>query len=49
MAYKVQGAYKPPVSPVIRTLNFYCWGLSSIPGQGTKIPQARRRDKKSIV
>jgi len=39
---------------VVRT-HFHCWGLGSIPGQGTKIPQAaqhglkkkkRRRKKK---
>ena len=26
--------------PVVRTRGFHCWGPGSIPGQGTKIPQA---------
>ena len=29
-----------PGSPVVRTQSFYCHGLGSTPGQGTKIPQA---------
>ena len=29
-----------PGGPVVRTRRFHCCGLSSIPGQGTKIPQA---------
>ena len=26
-----------PGHPVVRTLCFHCWGLSSIPGRGIKI------------
>ena len=29
-----------PGSPVVRTQRVHCWGPGSIPGQGTKIPQA---------
>ena len=29
-----------PGGPVVRTRSFHCWGPGSIPGQGTKIPQA---------
>ena len=29
-----------PGSPVVRTQHFHCWSLGSIPGWGTKIPQA---------
>ena len=29
-----------PGSPFVRTLHFHCWGLGSIPGWETKIPQA---------
>ena len=28
-----------PDSPVVRTWHFHCWGLGSIPGWATKIPQ----------
>ena len=28
-----------PCGPVVRSWRFHCWGLSSIPGQGVKIPQ----------
>ena len=27
---------------VVRPPSFHCWNLDSIPGQGTKIPQAKR-------
>ena len=29
-----------PGSPVVETLSYHCRGVGSIPGQGTKIPQA---------
>ena len=35
-----------PGSPVVRTLSFQCWGLGSIPGQGTKILYAAWCSKK---
>ena len=38
---KIQ-AWEFPGSPVVRTCCFHCGGLGSIPGQGTKIPQATR-------
>ena len=31
---------------MVRTLHFHCWGPGSIPGQGTKIPQAARHGQK---
>ena len=31
---------------MVRTRCFHCWGLGSIPGQGTKIPQAVWHGKK---
>ena len=33
-------------SPVVRTWHFHCQGLGSIPGQGTKIPQAMSQCQK---
>ena len=35
---------------MVRILYFQCWGLGSIPGQGTKIPQAtcQKKKKKSV-
>ena len=33
-------SWKIPGGTVVRTQSFYCHGLGSIPGQGTKIPQA---------
>ena len=38
-----------PGGPVIRTLHFHCQGLCSIPGQGTKIPQATQPKTKKYV
>ena len=35
-----------PHSPVVRTWHFHFHGLSSIPGWGTKIPQAAWRGQK---
>ena len=35
-----------PGCPVVRTWCFHCRGPGSIPGGGTKIPQATRRKKK---
>ena len=36
-----------PGGPVVRTLQFHCHGLGSIPGQETKIPQdSQYRQKK---
>ena len=35
-----------PGGPVVRTWSFHCCGLGSIPGGGTKILQAVRREKK---
>ena len=32
--------------PVVRTQHFHCQGLGSIPGQGTKIPQASQCGQK---
>ena len=37
-----------PGGPVVRTLHFQCWGSGSIPGQGTKIPQATLQKKKGV-
>ena len=31
---------------MVRTLHFHCGGLGSIPGWGTKIPQAKRHGQK---
>ena len=31
---------------MVRTRRFHCWGLGSIPCQGTKIPEATRGQKK---
>ena len=36
-------------SPVVRTQHFHCGGLGSIPGQGTRIPQATQHGQKNIV
>ena len=36
-----------PGNPVVGTLCFCCLGLSSIPGQGTKIPQATWHGQKN--
>ena len=42
-----------PGSPVVKTLSFYCGGLSLIPGWGTKIPHvlwcSHKRKKKRCV
>ena len=35
-----------PGGPVLRTPHFHCQGPGSIPGQGTKIPQAAQHDQK---
>ena len=35
-----------PVGPVVRTPSFHCQGPGSIPGPGTKIPQAAWRGQK---
>ena len=35
-----------PGSPVVRTRHFHCWGPGSIPGWGTKIPQAAQSGQK---
>ena len=35
-----------PGSPVVRTRHFHCLGWSSVPGQGTKIPQAIQHSQK---
>ena len=35
-----------PCGPVVKTRHFHSLGLGSIPGQGTKIPQAARRGQK---
>ena len=35
-----------PGSPVVRTRCFHCHGLGSIPGRGTKIPQAAQHNQK---
>ena len=34
-----------PGSPMVRTQGFHCHGPGSIPGQGTKIPQAMWHDQ----
>ena len=36
-----------PDGPKVRTWHFHCWGLSSIPCQGTKIPQVSRHSQKN--
>ena len=33
-------AWEFPGCSVVRTRRFHCWGLGSIPAQGTKIPHA---------
>ena len=35
-----------PCGPMVRTQQFHCWGLGSIPGQGTKIPKAIQHGQK---
>ena len=35
-----------PRGPLVRTLRFHCGGRGSIPGWGTRIPQATARPKK---
>ena len=35
-----------PGGPVMRIWCFHCWGLGSIPGQGTEIPQEARYSQK---
>ena len=49
---------KFPGSPVVRTQCFHCWGPGSIPGWGTKIPEAvlhaakkkkKRKEKQLLV
>ena len=35
-----------PGGPVVRTCHFYCGGLGSVPGQGTKIPQAMQHGQR---
>ena len=35
-----------PGFPVVRTMCFHCQGPSSVPGQGTKIPQAVQYSQK---
>ena len=37
---KKHSAREFPGGPVVRTPCFHCGGVGSIPGQGTKIPQA---------
>ena len=42
-----------PGGPVVRTQCFHCWGLGSIPGWQTKIPQAmlcreKKKKKRSL-
>ena len=43
---KSGGGAEFPRGPVVRTWRFHCWGLGSVPGQGTKIPQAAQRGQK---
>ena len=38
-----------PSGSVVRTQRFHCQGLGSIPGQGTKIPQAEWCDQKEAA
>ena len=33
---------------MVRTRHFHCQGLGSIPGQGTKIPQATQLSQKKL-
>ena len=40
---------KFPGGPVVRIQRFHCRGLGSIPGQGTKIPQAAQHGQKKEV
>ena len=35
-----------PGGLVVRILGFHCYGLGSVTGQGTEIPQAAQRGKK---
>ena len=39
-----------PGCSVVRTRRFHCWGLGSIPAQGTKIPHAMQhgQEKKKM-
>ena len=34
---KTHGAWEFPGGPVVGTVGFHCWGLGSIPGQGTEL------------
>ena len=44
---KIRDIWDFPGSPVVKTPGFQCRGMGSIPGQGTKIPQAVRRRQKT--
>ena len=44
---KYMGWREFPGSPVVRTRCFHCRGLGSIPGWGTKIPQAAQHGQKT--
>ena len=35
--------------PLIRSLHFHCHGLGLIPGQGSKIPQPKRKKRKEFI
>ena len=35
-----------PDGPVVRTQHFHCCDIGSIPGEGTKIPQATQHNQK---
>ena len=43
MGLKKEGRAEFPVGPVVKTRCFHCCGPDSIPGRGTKIPQAMGR------
>ena len=43
---KIRDIWDFPCGPVVKTPGFQCRGMGSIPGQGTKIPQAARHRQK---
>ena len=45
-ALKTEDPWEFPGGPVVRTRRFHCCGRGSIPGQGTKIPQATQHSQK---
>ena len=38
-----------PGGPVGKTWCVFCWGLGSVPGQGTKIPQVAQHSQNKLI